>query len=57
MPADALAWLPAVSIDLAVWEGARPDSEKDALKMYASLYELYIDTVRALTAQWFGPVS
>jgi hypothetical protein len=33
-----------VSIDLAVWEGARPDSEKDALKMYESLYELYIDT-------------
>ena len=33
-----------MSIDLAVWEGARPDSEKDALKMYESLYDLYIDT-------------
>ena len=33
-----------MSIDLAVWEGARPDSEKDALQMYESLYELYIDT-------------
>jgi hypothetical protein len=35
-----------VSIDLAVWEGARPDSEKDALKLYESLCELYIDTDR-----------
>ncbi len=33
-----------MSIDLAVWEGARPDSDKDALRMYESLYGLYIDT-------------
>ena len=33
-----------MSIDLAVWEGLRPDSDKDALQMYESLYEQYIDT-------------
>jgi hypothetical protein len=39
-----------VSIDLAVWEGERPDSEKGALQMYESLYELYIDTDEPTTA-------
>jgi hypothetical protein len=33
-----------VSIDLAVWEGARPSSDREALQMYESLYGLYIDT-------------
>jgi hypothetical protein len=33
-----------VSIDLAVWEGARPSSDKEALQMFESLYELYIES-------------
>ena len=41
---DASSYAAGVSIDLAVWQGARPASDKEALKMYESLYELYIES-------------
>lgn len=32
-----------MSIDLAIWEGERPSSDKDAANAYAELYSRYIE--------------